>query len=195
MSASAKDALIIGAPGIAGQLTGAWLGTTRHTASLPTLADGEQSWDVVALTSSPPFDASNPAATKELLAVAYTLLRPGGWVIGQIEQAVTLRGLARGQCWRALFHASHFGRPRGCRERLLAAGFAEPAVWYVHPNIRAPMGLIPATPAGNLVFARAAWAGRGHHRWVGFLSRLVVAHSGLGGLQQEHLFFWAQRPC
>lgn len=192
---TAKDVQVVGAPEVTSALLPSWPGA-KPQASLPLAADAPSAWDAIALAGVD-LDAMDPAHRHEYLCRAYAQLRCSGWIVGHVRHASTLRGLIRGQGWKAAFLARrYFGRPLGCLAALRAAGFASPAVWYVHPDIEAPKGLISANSiAGRAEFLRSAHAGRGRHTAVGHLVRLTLARLDLGGLQQGQLFFWAQKAC
>lgn len=193
---TARDLLVFGAPEVTRELIEGWAGPAHVVETWSGAGLPAQSADVVALAGVAA-SASHGPASRTLLSGVFAALRPGGWAVGHIEQACTLRGLLGGRGWRAALQARRYlGRPEGCLSALRAAGFVSAAAWYVHPSIEAPMGLIPVDAlAARAEFMRSARAGRGHHSWVGFLSRLALARMGLGGLQQAQLFFWAQRPC
>ncbi|MCW5661954.1 MAG: hypothetical protein KIT60_29985 [Burkholderiaceae bacterium] len=192
----AGDMLVVGKTDMADLLKAGWTGNCTHAESWRALGGGAAHFDVVA-TPGLDLDAGDPEEAVGTLRRALSLLRPGGFIVGHMEHSCTLRGLANGRGWRAALHpARFFGRPVGCSLALQGAGFVASAVWYVQPNIQAPMGLIPSEPvAARAEFLRAIRATRGHHSRLGYVLRLALARLGLGGLQQGQLFFWAQRPC
>ncbi|MBK9135273.1 MAG: hypothetical protein IPM15_13300 [Betaproteobacteria bacterium] len=191
-----ETVLVLGANDLSDQLAGAWPRVARRAASLESADADGTSWEVIALVDAGRADAT-VARTRGFLEEVNNRLRPDGWIVGYVEHAATWRRLLRGRGWcAALLAHRFFGRPRGCLRALREAGFDSCAVWYVHPLIEAPMGLIPAeSRTERPEFVRAAHAGRGTHGALGFLARLALAHLGLGGLQQRHLFFWARKPC
>lgn len=188
------DLLVVGREDVAALLNGDWKGT-RKSSTAQTPSDAGRAFDVVAL---PDLTADGDGARgRALLARAHESLRPGGWLVGHVDQACTLRGLLAGRGWgAALAPRRYLGRPAGCALALREAGFGALHLWYVQPNIEAPMGLIPVDPvAARAQFLRLVRASRGHHSPWGYLLRLTLARLGLAGLQQGQLFFWAQRPC
>lgn len=126
-----------------------------------------------------------------MLPLARSVLAPRGLLLGHFEQRVTLRRLHL-----ALLPAGSLRSPAGCVRALEGAGYEEPAVWYVQPSISSPMGLIPTEPvAARAQFLRAIRSAHGHHSTVAYALRWLLAWAGLGGLQQNELFFWARKPC
>lgn len=192
----ALDVLVIGTTDMARLLREGWPGPCGHAESWHQVPDGDGRFDVIA-TPGLDLQASGPNDADVALRRIHSLLRPGGIVVGHMDQACTLRSLANGRGWlAALQPARFFGRPIGCSMALRRAGFEKPAVWYVQPNIDAPMGLMPTEPvAARAEFLRAVRAAHGHHSRLGYVMRLALARLGFGGLQQGQLFFWAQRPC
>jgi hypothetical protein len=58
------------------------------------------------------------------------------------------------------------------------------------------MGLIPTDPAAARAhFLRWIRSGKGYYSPPAYAARLLVAVLGLGGMQQNELFFWAKKPC
>lgn len=196
LQAGAGDLLVIGAAQMASELARDWPGKCRLAGSWRSVGVTEGPFDVVALPGWSAGAVHDPATRDELRRV-HDLLRPGGWVIGHAEQACTLRRMLGGRGWWAALRPDRFvGRPTGCVAALSTAGFEAPSVWYVRPNIAAPMGLIPTDPAAaRAEFLRSVRATRGHYSMFGYVPRLLLARLGLGGLQQGQLFFWARRPC
>lgn len=196
LQATTGDLLVIGAAQMASELARDWPGRCRLAGSWRSVGVSEGPFDVVAL---PGWAAGGvrDAATGDELRRVHDLLRPGGWVIGHADQACTLRRMLAGRGWWAALRPETFvRRPPGCIAALQSAGFAAPEVWYVRPNIAAPMGLIPTEPtAARAEFLRSVRATRGHYSLPGYVPRLLLAWLGLGGLQQGQLFFWARRPC
>lgn len=196
LQVTSGDLLVIGAAQMASELARDWPGRCRLAGSSRSVGAQEGAFDVVALPGWLVGSTREPATRDELKRV-HGLLRPGGWVIGHIEQACTLRRLLGGRGWWAALRPERaVGHPAGCAAALADAGFEAPAVWYVRPNIAAPMGLIPADRvAARAEFLRSVRAMRGHYSVFGYAPRLLLAWLGLGGLQQGQLFFWARRPC
>lgn len=135
-----------------------------------------------------------------LLAQAYQALRPGGVLIGHVDHVLSLaaaRSAIQGRVswsgWRSWGMA---WTGTGCNRALRAAGFELPECYYVEPRITAPMSLVPLPwrPA-RAHFLRAIRRTHEYYSRPGYLLRLMLAHLGLGGLLQPHLFFWARRPC
>lgn len=140
------------------------------------------------------------ATAEHLLHMALALLVPDGVVVGHLEnlyalrRAANLHGLV--QLVRAAVRPGVVGGPQACKRALVRAGFVEPECYYVQPNLSDPMGLIPCDPVpARAQFLRAIRSAQGHHSRPAFAARLLIAHLGLGGMQQQELFFWARKPC
>ena len=161
---------------------------------------GRSRFDTVALPWITGLDSATSRAALEALRLAFTLLVPGGVVVGHLHHLHTLRRLVTargvGEMLATLAHRSSMGSAAGCGAALLRAGYIQPECWYVQPSIESPMGLIPSDPvAARAHFLRAIRSARGHYSRPAYAARLMVAALGLGGMQQSELFFWATKPC
>lgn len=194
--------------GIAGseQLGSGWIGPvmTLDCSQLEVaLAHGGARFDAVALPGLLGAEAAllrSGATARQLLHMALALLAPGGVVVGHLDnsyalrQAASLRGLA--QLVGAAVRPGVVGGAQACTRALVRAGFVEPECYYVQPSLAAPMGLIPCDPVpARAQFLRAVRSAQGSYSRPAFVARLLIAHLGLGGMQQQELFFWARRPC
>lgn len=158
---------------------------------------GPARYEVVALPAM--LDGCSAAEVGQVMAAARALLSPGGVLVGHVRHALALRrmlslpGLLAALA--ALLRRPCIGRAGGCQRSLSHAGFASVQCFYVQPDIESPMGLIPVQPAAARAhFLRSVRSAQDlHGRW-GHIARLLVARSGLGGLMQSHLFYWARQP-
>lgn len=167
------------------------------------LAQGGARFDAVALPGllgASPASLRAGATAQDWLCMALALLVPGGVVVGHLENTHALRRIASLQGLFQLVLAAvrpgAVGSANACMRALVSAGFVEPECYYVQPSLASPMGLIPChrVPA-RAQFLRAVWSAQGNYSRPAFAARLLVAHLGLGGMQQQELFFWAQKPC
>lgn len=157
-------------------------------------------FDAVALPWLTGAQGSPSGRGSHMLQLAHSLLVPGGMVIGHLHNAHTLRRLTtvRGLAEALAKFADRrsMGSVAGCHAALLRAGYAKPECWYVQPSIDSPMGLIPTDPvAARAHFLRWIRAGQSYYSRPAYAARLLVAVLGLGGMQQNELFFWATKPC
>lgn len=188
------------------QIVGAWNGpvVAQQSSQLEAaLAQGGARFDAVALPGLLGVQAAplrSGASAEHLLRTALALLVPDGVVMGHLENAYALRRVAslRGfaQLVRSAIRPGEVTGARACVRALVRTGFVAPECYYVQPSLSAPMGLIPcdAVPA-RAQFLRSLWFAQGNYSRPAFAARLVIAHLGLGGLQQQELFFWARKPC
>lgn len=138
--------------------------------------------------------------TADLLAAVQRLLVPGGVVVGHVDHLLALRRLATpgglARLVGAIASPGVVGTAAACTRALQRAGFVQPQCYYVQPSLSAPMGLIPCDrAAARAQFLRAVWSAQDQYSRPAFAARLLVATLGLGGLQQQELFFWATKPC
>jgi hypothetical protein len=167
------------------------------------LAQSRARFDAVALPgllSALAAPLRSGATAGQLLRMAHAFLVPGGVVVGHLEnafalrRAASLRGLA--PLVRAALRPGVVGSAQACTRALVRAGFVEPECYYVQPSLAAPMGLIPCDPVpARAQFLRAVRSAQGNYSRPAFVARLLIAHLGLGGMQQQELFFWARTPC
>lgn len=143
-----------------------------------------------------PIDRPLPALLSELCRS----MRPGGLIVGHLEQVVSIAtartalrrriSWSRWRCWRGAWTGE------GCLRSMKAAGLEAAECYYVEPRITAPMSIVPlAWLPARAHFLRAIMRTHEHYTLPGYLMRLLLAYLGLGGLLQPHLFFWARRPC
>lgn len=185
---------------------GGWGGPVTTLPSSETdaaLRQGGACFDAVALPGllgARATSVQRQADDEHLLHVAFALLISGGVVVGHLENICALRrvtsrhGLA--QVARAALRPGAIVSASRCKGALVRAGFIEPECYYVQPSIAEPMGLIPSEPVpARAQFLRVARSAQGHHGRFAYAARLLIAHLGLGGMQQRELFFWARKPC
>lgn len=141
-----------------------------------------------------------PEALPRLLRRVHQSLRPGGILVGHVENVLsiaTVRTVVRGNVqWTSWLRCRGAWSAGSCLSMLGAAGFEAPECYFVEPRILAPMTLVPfAGRPARAHFTRAIRRTRSSYTAAGYLIRLMVAWAGLGGSLQPHLFFWARRPC
>lgn len=172
--------------------------SVQQACAMATATTGPR-FDVVALPDvlaahAVPVDAST------LLRAAQQLLTPDGVVVGHQCHALALRRMF-GRQWLLAALRAATGRPdvgsaTGCTRALAQAGLLKAECFYVQPNIDSPLGLVPVEwRASRAYFMRAVRSAQGSFTQAGYLARLAVAALGLGGMFQQHLFFWARRSC
>lgn len=137
---------------------------------------------------------------RPLIAAVFQRLRPGGVIVGHIDNLASLPSLValvRGsfdlRCvlgWRCT------GRVGGIFDLLRRAGFSTVDCFYVEPFVASPMTLVSThRGASRLHFLKSLRRVRSQYSRLGYLLRVLLAHAGAGGGLQAHLFFWARRPC
>lgn len=136
----------------------------------------------------------------DLLVAASRWVVPGGLVIGHVAQLRALRRVMRPGGLVALgdgqFRRGAITGPAQCLQVLGAAGLRAAQCFYVQPSIDEPMGLVPVHAAtARAHFLRAVRSAAPNQSAVGHGVRLALVLAGLGGLMQEHLFFWAEATC
>jgi hypothetical protein len=160
---------------------------------VPLAATHPGRFDAVALPGT--WDAAGADTPAAVLASAWDLLVPGGFVVGHCAHLAALRhlGSVKG-LWRAA--RSRVATAGACQAALRAAGFQAVQCFYVQPQLADPMGLIPTDKAASRAhFLRAVRAEQGHFGRVAYAARIALSQCGLGGLQQAQLFYWACKPC
>ena len=135
-----------------------------------------------------------------MLTAAARWLAPGGLVVGHVSQLRAFRSMARPGGLAALAVAAlrpaAITGPTRCLRALQLAGLHAGQCFYVQPSIGEPMGLVPVQQdAARAHFVRAVRSAAPNHSTLGHALRLALALGGLGGLMQEHLFFWAEAAC
>jgi hypothetical protein len=150
-----------------------------------------ESGGVVQARSGPP---------EQLLRLAYSVLRPGGIVVGHLDHLLSAHGLRQTVFGRIGIGSWVRCRPLisapRCLGTLMRMGFEGSECFYVEPQIAAPMTVVPIHPlAARSHFLRAIRRTRDQYSLPGFVLRMALAHVRLGGALQPHLFFWARRPC
>lgn len=179
-----------------------WGGPVTAWTRAQVQADGAAAgarFDAVALPGVLGARTATPGTT-DLLAAVQRLLVPGGVVVGHVDHLLALRRLATpgglARLVGAMARPGVVGTAAACTRALQRAGFVQPQCYYVQPSLSAPMGLIPCDrAAARAQFLRAVWSAQDQHSRPAFAARLLVATLGLGGLQQQELFFWATKPC
>jgi hypothetical protein len=135
-----------------------------------------------------------------LVREAHAALRPGGVLVGHLENLVSLATLRAALHGQISFHMLPMWRGAltiGAQLRALhEVGFDGVECFYVEPRISAPMALVPRSWwAAKTHFLRAVRRSRASYSLPGYLARLALAAAGLGGLFQPHVFIWTRRPC
>jgi len=191
------DSLLVSDPDDESWLTlsQGWLGTTSTAEPARLLQEA-------ATEASPRYDAvllpdilgtaAAPSA-EPLVRAARQLLRPGGSLVGHMPHLMSVHGLRTGRRWRP---GSAWATPARVVRALQRAGFVDAECFLIEPHARSPMVLIPAArAAARRHFMLSVRRTRAQHGRLGHGLRLLAAHSGLGGLLQPDLFFWAHAPC
>jgi hypothetical protein len=188
------DADLVG-PGWGGPVSTA---TPEQLVTLP--GDRPAAFEAVALPMVLGLPRRPGPGPAQQLGGAWRRLVPGGVVVGHVAQRLTLRRMARVggmvAAAQSMGGTGALGSADDCTAALRRAGFVDPECYYVVPGLDAPMGLIPChAAAARAQFLRATRASQGHFHPLAYAARLLLAHLGLGGMQQSHLFFWARKPC
>ena len=159
-------------------------------------------FDALALPGTLTSSACGPSAAsaRDVASLAYALLKPGGVLVGHLDNVLAPRNLKR---WLTGKHPWH--RVRACRgfetascciASLHAIGFRTAECFYVEPHIGDPMALVSSEPGSARVhFVRTVRRNSPLYSRAGYLLRASLAQARLGGLLQSHLFFWARKPC
>lgn len=137
---------------------------------------------------------------RALLNHAWDSLRPGGLVVGHLEQMKSVHGLRdllmQPSTWHTAMQRWPVASAPRCLHALKRAGFDEVECYFVEPRISAPTVLVPSrAAAARWHFVRAVRRNRALYGLPGYAARLALAGFGLGGLLQPHLFFTARKPC
>lgn len=118
-----------------------------------------------------------PASSLEDLAYAWSLLQPGGLLLGHTRRRFPYR-------------------PSSVRARLARQGFTDIELYHVEPHICDPALLFSAEhEAAAREFKRARARNRATSKWSRHLIRSCIELMGLGDFLRPHLFFRARRPC
>ena len=167
--------LVFGDKAQADLIRAGWDGSVVHIAANRVAGDATEDdlrVDAVVLSSASDNDM------QKLLAAAWRRLGPGGIVMGHALDPRWVR------------------RPKALHDAILAAGFVEPACYYLQPGIEAPMVLAPTDgPAARAHAVRAIRTTRGLYNRAAYALRLAAAWLGLDRWRQAELFFWGRRPC
>jgi SAM-dependent methyltransferase len=115
------------------------------------------------------------------------LLRPGGLVVGCTANATSPR---------------HWFKPtaalgiESCRKALLRAGYRDPEIFNLIPNVEAPRAIYSTEPlASGRAFSRELDATRGHFSCSSYLIRKAIVAYRLNRYLEGTLFFWGHKPC